>query len=560
EPHGFRRIVYSIDRPDVSSVYTTSITADRDEFPVLLSNGNRTFEAELDNNRKLVVWNDPYPKPSYLFALVAGKLSCVSSSYTTLTNREVKLELYVSHGAEQQCEFALEVVKKAMRWDEEKYSREYDLDIFMIVATEDFNNGAMENKGLNIFNISCINTHKDLSTDAEFLRVASVVGHEYFHNWSGNRVTCRDWFQLSLKEGLTVYRENQFMEDTFPLSLNRLGCIDKLINYQFTEDADSLAHPVQPDSYIEVNNFYTATIYEKGAEVIRMIQTILGDRNYYKGISLYFDKFDGGCATIDDFVACMEEASGYNLLNFKNWYKQQGTPIIDIKTSYAEESFTINVTQEIPHNDKNKKLYPLVVPIEIAFFDNVGGKIDVSFNESKAFKHTLVLEDFSTEYKFTNVSAKPTVSFLRGLSAPVKLNYDYDINDLHTLVLHEEDEFNRWDAANRLHKIEIGKILDSLKSGTKFLVSDRYLDIFEQILAKANETNQYSILGYLLQLPKPKVFIQDLVDVDISDILNSYKIVRQGIYDTHKEKIDSLYNKLLSTKYEEDVNKAKRIL
>ncbi len=562
EPHGFRRITYSLDRPDVSSIYTTSITADISSYPILLSNGDKAFELNIDDNRKLVVWHDPHPKPSYLFALVAGDLSRVSNSYTTRSNRNINLELYVTPGSEDQCEFALEAVKKAMHWDEQKYSREYDLDTFMIVATEDFNNGAMENKGLNIFNISCINTHKNLSTDSEFLRVASVVGHEYFHNWSGNRVTCRDWFQLSLKEGLTVYRESQFMEDTFPLSLNRLESINKLIAYQFTEDASPLAHPVQPDSYIEVNNFYTSTIYEKGAEVIRMIQTIIGDQNYFKGISDYFAKFDGGCATIDDFVSCLEQASGYELSQFKNWYKQQGTPTIKINTSYSNNnsSFSINITQQIPHNDQNAELYPLVIPVEVAFFSKTGNKLEVSFSEQKSFKHLLILKDISKEYHFTHVDNEPTVSFLRGLSAPVKLKYDYSIDDLHTLIINEEDEYNRWDAVNRLHKLELVNVLDSINRGDKPTVSERYLNIFEELLSKVNDQNQYSITGYLLQLPKVKVFLQDFTEINISNILNSYEIIKQTVYHTHKEGVDNLFAKLQSINLDEDTLKAKRIL
>jgi aminopeptidase N len=562
EPHGFRRITYSLDRPDISSIYTTSIIASAEQYPVLLSNGDKQLDLCLENNRRLVVWHDPFPKPSYLFALVAGDLACVKSSFSTMSNREISLELYVSKGAEDQCEFALEAVKKAMLFDEQQYSREYDLDTFMIVATEDFNFGAMENKGLNIFNISCINTHKNLSTDTEFLRVASVIGHEYFHNWSGNRVTCRDWFQLSLKEGLTVYRENQFMESVFPVSLNRVGFINKLLSRQFAEDAGPLAHPVQPDSYIEVNNFYTATIYEKGAEVIRMMHTLIGDDNYFKGISNYFDKFDGACATIEDFVACMENSSGFDLSQFKNWYKQKGTPTVKVRTLYDSKNkcLDVNVKQIKPFNDENTHLYPLVIPIKVAVFDNEGNKIKASYKDIQSSHHLFVLKDKESNFHLDNVKVEPTVSLLQGLSAPVKLDYDYSVEDLSILLLYEKDQYNRWDAAVRLHKKELFSVLKNISRGSIPVISEKYLSIIKELLSLANDQKMYNILGNLLQLPKITIFTQELEDINIEHIYSSYQFIQSSIYQNHRDIVDNIFETLQKSHFDRDIAVAKRIL
>ena len=334
EAEGFRRITFFPDRPDILTIFTVRIEADQKSCPVLLSNGNKTSEGKLENNRHFTIWHDPFPKPCYLFALVAGDLTHIHDTFTTKSGRKVDLYIYVRPGDESQCDHAMESLKKSMKWDEEVYGLEYDLDLFNIVAVSDFNMGAMENKSLNIFNTALVLAHPDTATDTDFMRVESVIAHEYFHNWSGNRITCRDWFQLSLKEGLTVFRDQEFSSDLHSRDVQRIDDVTHLRRFQFPEDAGPLAHPVRPDNYIEINNFYTMTVYEKGAEVIRMMRTIIGPENYRKGTDLYFSRFDGQAVTCDDFAACMEEASGMDLTQFKLWYSQAGTPSLTFKGLY----------------------------------------------------------------------------------------------------------------------------------------------------------------------------------------------------------------------------------
>ena len=417
EAEGFRKITYYLDRPDVLSVFNVEIVADKATYPVLLSNGNRVSSEDLDNNRHKVVWHDPFPKPCYLFALVAGQLSCIKDTFTTRSKRAVDLHIYVEEHNLDQCAFAMDALKRSMLWDEQVYGLEYDLDLFMIVVVDDFNAGAMENKGLNIFNSKYVLADTQLATDNDFLGVEAVIAHEYFHNWTGNRVTCRDWFQLSLKEGLTVFRDQQFSADMQSSDVKRIQDVKLLREHQFAEDASPMAHPIRPDEYIDINNFYTLTVYEKGAEVIRMIHTLLGAENYYKGIDLYFERFDGQAVTCDDFVQAMQDASGIDMSCFIQWYSQSGTPKLRISDSYDKnkKQYTLTVQQSNP-DTSNKPRLPLHIPLSVGLLDESG--VEIALNEANGrSSNTQVLhvKQAEQQFHFENVSSQPVPSLLRGI-------------------------------------------------------------------------------------------------------------------------------------------------
>lgn len=443
EAEGFRRISYFQDRPDVLTTYTTKISADKKRYPVLLSNGNLVEQGDGDNGRHWVVWHDPFKKPSYLFALVAGNLAFIQDTFITASGRAVDLRIYVEPGNEDKCAHAMESLKNAMRWDEEVYGREYDLDIFMIVAVSDFNMGAMENKGLNIFNSKYILARPDAATDQDFADVEGVVGHEYFHNWTGNRVTCRDWFQLSLKEGLTVFRDQEFSRDMNSRHVNRIMDVKALRSMQFPEDAGSMAHPVRPESYQEINNFYTATIYNKGAEVIRMQHTLLGGARYRKGMDLYFQRHDGQAVTIDDFVAAMEDANQLDLTQFKRWYNQAGTPEIKVSRHYADGVLTLTMQQHCPPTPECHDKKPFHIPIRIALFDTHGQRMPIE-------PELLELTETEQRFTFSGLGEQPVVSLLREFSAPVSLDDGLSQDELMFLLRHETDGYAKWDASQRL--------------------------------------------------------------------------------------------------------------
>ncbi|BCA96961.1 aminopeptidase N [Legionella antarctica] len=443
EAEGFRRITYFLDRPDVLGTYTTRISAEKKHYPVLLSNGNLMDSGSTSDGRHWAVWQDPFKKPSYLFALVAGNLACVSDEFTTCSGRTVALRIYVEPGNEDKCLYAMESLKKAMRWDEEVYGREYDLDVFMIVAVSDFNMGAMENKGLNIFNSKYILARPDTATDADFVGVESVVAHEYFHNWTGNRVTCRDWFQLSLKEGLTVFRDQEFSRDMNSRDVFRIVDVDGLRSSQFPEDSGAMAHPVRPESYQEINNFYTATIYNKGAEVIRMQHTLLGKEGFRRGMDLYFDRHDGQAVTIDDFVAAMEDANSADLTQFKLWYSQAGTPVVHVKSAYSPGRLTLTLQQSCPITPDGEAKQPFHIPVRIALFDSKGQMMPVD-------KDILQLRQSEQNFVFEGLSEKPVVSVLREFSAPVRIKDELSQDDLLFLLRYETDGYAKWDAAQRI--------------------------------------------------------------------------------------------------------------
>ncbi|MGM3192542.1 aminopeptidase N [Dickeya dadantii subsp. dieffenbachiae] len=451
EAEGFRHITYYLDRPDVLARFTTRITADKARYPYLLSNGNRVAQGELDEGRHWMEWKDPFPKPCYLFALVAGDFDVLRDSFTTRSGREVALELFVDRGNLDRADWAMTSLKNAMKWDETRFGLEYDLDIYMIVAVDFFNMGAMENKGLNIFNSKFVLAKAETATDKDYLGIEAVIAHEYFHNWTGNRVTCRDWFQLSLKEGLTVFRDQEFSSDVGSRPANRIDNVRVMRGAQFAEDASPMSHPIRPDQVIEMNNFYTLTVYEKGSEVIRMMHTLLGEEKFQAGMRLYFDRHDGSAATCDDFVQAMEDASSVDLSQFRRWYSQSGTPVVTVRDDYdaATRQYRLHVSQMTPVGaDKQPKL-PLHIPLDVELYDTEGQVIPLRQKGQKLGSVLNVTEAEQT-FIFDDVPCQPVPSLLREFSAPVKLNYSWSDEQLTFLMRYASNAFSRWDAAQSL--------------------------------------------------------------------------------------------------------------
>jgi aminopeptidase N len=454
EAEGFRRITYFPDRPDVMAVYTTRIEAEKAEAPVLLANGNLVAAGDVaGTSRHFAVWHDPFPKPSYLFALVGGKLACVEDRFRTMSGREVKLRIYVEPGKEARCLHAMDSLKRAMRWDETAFGREYDLDIFMIVAVSDFNMGAMENKGLNIFNDKYVLASAETATDTDFERIEAVIAHEYFHNWTGNRITCRDWFQLCLKEGLTVFRDQEFSADMRSRAVERIGDVRGLRATQFVEDAGPLAHPVRPEVYHEINNFYTATVYEKGAEVVRMIKALLGEEKFRAGMDLYFDRHDGEAATVEQFVQCFADVSGMALDQFMRWYSQAGTAEVIATGSYdaQSKSYRLDLAQSVPATPGQPTKKPMVVPLALGLIGRDGRDLPLKLGDGATLERGVLTLTKPTEtFAFGGIDAPPVPSLNRGFSAPIKLTIDLSADDLCFLAAHDADPFNRWQALQTL--------------------------------------------------------------------------------------------------------------
>lgn len=537
EAEGFRKISYFLDRPDVMTTYSVQITADQKKYPVLLSNGNLISQKKLDNGRHQAIWKDPFKKPSYLFALVAADLDVLEDVFTTKSNRKIDLKIFCQHGHKDQCRFAMESLKKAMLWDEQTFNLEYDLDIFMIVAVDDFNMGAMENKGLNIFNSKYILADPQTATDADFETILSIIGHEYFHNWTGNRVTCRDWFQLSLKEGLTVFRDQEFSADIFSRGVKRIEDVIRLKSVQFAEDAGPTAHPVRPSKYAEINNFYTTTIYEKGAEVIRMIQCLLGDDLFKQGIKKYFELFDGMAVTTDDFVFAMEQVSNKELTQFKNWYTQAGTPKVSVQTEYnaATKSFKLEILQECPFPvDTNKKDY--VIPIRTSLLSSRGSEISCKLKntENENTEFVLELNQKRQVFEFENINEKPFVSLLRGFSAPVNLDYNCSDQELSFFMKHETDSFNRWNATQTLLTKSFVKIVENIQKNISPILDPEYLQAFQHTISDPKPDPAYKSL--LLNFPNDLSIMQSFESIDIDSIILAKQF---------------LFSKLASTAYSE---------
>ncbi|MEW6037190.1 MAG: aminopeptidase N [Pseudomonadota bacterium] len=504
EPHGFRRITYYIDRPDVMSLFTTTIVADQSRYPVLLSNGNRTASGELRNGRHWVKWEDPFKKPCYLFALVAGQLACLEDRFVTASGREVALRIYVEPHDLDKCDHAMRSLKHAMRWDEERFGREYDLDLYMIVAVSHFNMGAMENKGLNIFNTKFVLARPDTATDADYEHIEGVIGHEYFHNWTGNRITCRDWFQLSLKEGLTVFRDQEFSASRSSRAVKRIEDVNLLRTRQFAEDAGPLAHPVRPDSYIEINNFYTLTVYEKGGEVVRMIQTLVGPEGFRKGADLYFERHDGQAVTCDDFVRCMEDANAVDLGQFRLWYAQAGTPELHLEPEYDTGARTLRlaVRQSCPPTPGQPVKQPLHIPLALGLLARDGSELPLRLAGETQPGGTCVLHVREAEqvFEFADVPERPVVSALRGFSAPVRLKMERSAEELAFLFAHDTDAFNRWDAGQTLAAQLMLGLIERIRAGENPDTVDSILvDAFRALLAQPAADLSYQAL--LLSLP-----------------------------------------------------------
>ncbi|TPE18969.1 aminopeptidase N [Pantoea vagans] len=483
EAEGFRHITWYLDRPDVLARFTTTIYADGNRYPYLLSNGNRIDGGQDDQGRNWVKWQDPFPKPCYLFALVAGDFDVLRDSFTTRSGRDVALEIFVDRGNLDRADWAMTSLKNSMKWDEERFGLEYDLDIFMIVAVDFFNMGAMENKGLNVFNAKYVLAKAETATDKDYLGIEAVIGHEYFHNWTGNRVTCRDWFQLSLKEGLTVFRDQEFSSDLGSRAVNRIDNVRIVRGAQFAEDASPMAHPIRPDQVIEMNNFYTLTVYEKGSEVIRMMHTLLGEENFQKGMQLYFERHDGSAATCDDFVQAMEDASNVDLSQFRRWYSQSGTPVLTVRDDYNPEleQYTLHVTQHTPATADQKEKLPLHIPLDIELYDGEGKVIPLQHNGQPVHHVLNVTEEFQTLI-FDNVYFQPVPSLLREFSAPVKLDYKWSDAQLTFLMRHARNDFSRWDAAQSLLATYIRLNVARYQQGQHLSLPLHVADAFRAVL------------------------------------------------------------------------------
>ncbi|GAB2191601.1 aminopeptidase N [Sessilibacter sp. MAH1] len=551
EAEGFRKITYYLDRPDVLSEFTTTLIGDKSLYPVLLSNGNLVKSGDLGNGRHFATWHDPFKKPAYLFALVAGNLSVLEDSFTTCSGREVALKIFVEPKDLDKCDHAMTSLKNSMKWDEEVYGREYDLDIFMIVAVDDFNMGAMENKGLNIFNTSCVLAKPETTTDAGFQRVEAVVAHEYFHNWSGNRVTCRDWFQLSLKEGFTVFRDSEFSADMGSRTVKRVEDSNVLRTMQFAEDSGPMSHPVQPASFIEISNFYTLTVYEKGAEVVRMIHTLLGPELFRKGSDIYFEKNDGKAATIEDFVGAMAEASGRDFSQFMNWYHQAGTPILSAEDKYDADTQTYQLifTQTGVDTPESKAIdkKPYLIPVRIGLLGGDGpitlnsSDYDVSGVTSAVFEITETTQTIT----FNNVSEKPVPSLLQGFSAPVKLKYPYSRQQLINIMSLDEDGFNRWDASQQLCVQVISEIMEQPQDA-EITVDPQLIEAFKSLLL--DDTLDPAMVAHMLTLPSESYLAELNAKIDVDAIHFARKYLRNALAQELKAEFEQKYAKTPATK------------
>ncbi|WP_017430675.1 aminopeptidase N [Vreelandella jeotgali] len=531
EAEGFRRITFYPDRPDVMAVFRVTVIGDAEREPVLLANGNPVERGELDGGRHFVTWEDPHPKPSYLFALVAGDLECVEDRFTTMSGRDVTLQIWVEEDNLGKTDHAMASLKRAMRWDEDTYGREYDLDRFMIVAVNDFNMGAMENKGLNIFNSAAVLTHPDTATDAAFQQVEGIVAHEYFHNWSGNRVTCRDWFQLSLKEGFTVFRDQSFSADINSAPVKRIQDVGFFRTAQFAEDAGPTAHPVRPESYLEITNFYTLTVYEKGAEVVRMLKNLVGEDAFRRGSDLYFARFDGQAVTIEDFVGCMAEVSGQNLDQFMRWYQQAGTPEIDAhgEYDYVNGEYRLTLRQRTPVTAGQQAPEPLHVPVRMGLIGTRSGHdLTLTLDGEKCGRDTVLhLRDDEQTFVFTDVSEAPTPSLLRHFSAPVKLNFPYSREDLAFLLTHDSDGFNRWEASQRLAMLALNDLIAAHRNGVEKVMDNRLVEAYRPLLTSRSDDK--AVLAEMLRLPSEACIAESQPLVDVDAIHAAREFVRQSL-------------------------------
>ena len=545
EPEGFRRITYFLDHPDVMSVYTTTLIADKSKYPVMLSNGNPIKEETLPDGKTAVTWFDPFPKPCYLFCVVVGDLGSIHDTYTTKSGRLVKLGLYVEHGEEPKAEWGLESLKRAMKWDEDVYGLEYDLDRFNIVAVSDFNMGAMENKGLNLFNSSCALADPVTATDTDFAHVEGVIAHEYFHNWSGDRVTARDWFNLSLKEGLTVYRDQEFSRDMRGRTLGRINDVFALRTFQFPEDAGPLAHSVRPESYVEINNYYTATVYDKGAEVIRMYERLLGKETFIKGNQLYFERHDGQAVTIDDYAKCMEDVSGKDLTLFKRWYSQAGTPTVYAAGKYdgKAKTYTLTLRQETKPTPNQPEKLPFVIPLGIGLIGKDGKDMPLQLQgekEPQGTSRVIVLDKDSEVFTFVNVAEQPVLSGNRDFTAPIHFVMDYtDAERLHQARC-DSDLFNRWDAFQQYGVEQILNMVKDIQNGKEPTLPEAYFDVWESYLT--DKTLDKGFVARAITLPQENYLADQMDVVDVDAIHKARYFVKQTVAKRFEKLLRAVYD------------------
>jgi aminopeptidase N len=549
EAEGFRRITYFLDRPDVLAVYRTRIEAERDDAPVLLSNGNLIETGPIPGTgRHYAIWHDPFPKPSYLFALVGGKLASVKDRFVTVSGREVKLAIYVEHGREDRCAYALDSLKRAMRWDERAFGREYDLDVFNIVAVSDFNMGAMENKGLNVFNDKYILASPETATDGDYAGIESVIAHEYFHNWTGDRITCRDWFQLCLKEGLTVFRDQEFTADERSRSVKRISDVRALKSAQFTEDAGPLAHPVRPETYHEINNFYTATVYQKGAEIVRMLKTLLGERGFRAGMDLYFTRCDGKAATVEDFLGCFADANGIDLAQFKLWYSQAGTPELALRGSFDVErkSYRLEVRQMVPPTPGQSAKQPMLIPLAFGLLGKDGCDLPlVTANECKISGGILRVSAAEETFVFDGIRERPIPSFNRGFSAPIKLVSNLGEDDLVFIAGHDSDPFNRFDAASMLAM----RYLNASTAAIRIRQKPPSPDALISALARSLDDNRLdpAFVAQVLAMPSESDIAHEIGnDVDPDAVLAARKALKHTLGEALAARCEKIYERLFS--------------
>ncbi len=530
EAEGFRRITWFQDRPDVLARYRVRIEADRGRYPVLLANGNPVEKGALADGRHYAVWEDPFPKPSYLFALVAGRLGCIEDVYTTRSGRRVTLRIHAEPLKVERCRHALEALKLAMRWEEEVYGLEYDLDLYQIVAVEDFNFGAMENKGLNIFNASAILADPDTATDQDHLRIARIIAHEYFHNWTGNRVTLRDWFQLTLKEGLTVFRDQQFMSDVYSAGVSRIGDVAHLRETQFPEDASPLRHPPRPREYVEINNFYTATVYYKGAEIVRMLHTLLGETLFLRGVRHYLQRMDGKAATVEDFLASMEAVSGRDLSTFARWYDAAGTPLLEVVTDRDAEGGRFELLFRQRRPDDGAEAEPLLLPVRMALLSQEGRALPLQLegeNAPAGEERLLEIAEAEQRFTFTGLREAPIPSLLRGFSAPVRLEQKREVIELAFLFAHDADPFCRWDAGQTLALMAMQERLEEAEARSGARSGEALHAAFARILEEMPE--DHALAARLLSLPGRNYLAQQYEPVRVDAVDRAWREVRDGL-------------------------------
>ncbi len=544
EAEGFRRITWFLDRPDVMARYTTEITGDPERYPVMLSNGNRLGEEVLTDGRKRVRWEDPFPKPSYLFALVAGKLHCHAGEFKTKSGRKVALEIYVEPQNADKCDHALLSLQQSMDWDEKTFGLEYDLDLYMIVAVGDFNMGAMENKGLNVFNSKYVLAAKETATDDDFESVQAVIAHEYFHNWTGNRVTCRDWFQLTLKEGLTVFRDQQFTADHTSAAVKRIDDVRMLRLRQFPEDSGPMAHPIRPESYIAMDNFYTATVYDKGAEVIRMYHTLLGAEGFRKGMDLYFERHDNQAVTCDDFRAAMSDANGFDLKQFERWYVQAGTPIVAVEAEQDEAAgtLTLRFAQKAPGGQPGEEFSPMLIPMRLGLIGADGQDLPLILaGETEGpTERVLELREGVESFVFTGLSGRPVPSLLRGLSAPVDLEFERSDADLAFQLAHDSDSFNRWDAGQALFGKAILDLTRRVAAGQPLELGIEIIDAFQRVLL--DDTLDGSMRAFAVSLPSERLLAQSMEVIDPDALHTARSFVRAELAKRLVHDFRAVYN------------------